>query len=181
MYSRTVVRLLSIENMKKLLFTLVALIAVSTLFANDYKGSLLKNGDNVPEFKVTTLDGKEIAIADLKGKVVLINFFATWCGPCMKELPEVESQLWPKFKNENFVMVSIGREHTKEQLLKWNKKKGFTFPIAPDPKREVYSKFASQYIPRNFIVDKSGKIVWQGVGFDQKELGHMIKTIQENL
>jgi len=99
----------------------------------------------------------------------------------MKELPEVESKLWPKFKGENFAMVSIGREHTKEELLKWNKKKGFTFPIAPDPKREVYSKFASQYIPRNFIADKSGKIIWQGVGFDQKELEQMIKVIESNL
>ncbi|NOU59899.1 TlpA family protein disulfide reductase [Marinifilum caeruleilacunae] len=167
--------------MKKLLLTFIAIVAVSALFADNHQGSLLKTGEQVPEFSVTTLDGKEIAITELKGKVVLINFFATWCGPCMKELPEVQKQLWPKFKDENFVMVSIGREHTKEELSKWNKKKGFTFPIAPDSKREVYSKFASQYIPRNFIVDKSGKIIWQGVGFDQKELDEMMKTIQENL
>ncbi|WP_321279959.1 TlpA disulfide reductase family protein [Marinifilum fragile] len=167
--------------MNKFVLTFIALFAVLSLKASDFKGSLLKNGDKVPEFTVTTLDGKEISIKDLKGKVVLINFFATWCGPCMKELPEVQKQLWPKFKNENFAMVSIGREHTKDELEKWNQKKAFTFPIAPDPKREVYSKFASQYIPRNFIVDKTGKIIWQGVGFDQKELEQMIKTIQENL
>ncbi|PKQ63458.1 protein-disulfide isomerase [Labilibaculum filiforme] len=168
--------------MKKIFITLLAIIATTTLFAqDDYQGSLLKNGDQIPNFSVLTLDGNEFVISDLKGKVVLINFFATWCGPCMKELPEVESQLWPKFKNENFAMISIGREHTKEQLLEFNKKKGFTFPIAPDSKREVYAKFASQYIPRNFIVDKTGKIIWQGVGFNQKELDHMMKVIQENL
>lgn len=167
--------------MNKFVLTFIALFAVLSLKASDLKESLLKNGDKVPEFTVTTLDGKEISIKDLKGKVVLINFFATWCGPCMKELPEVQKQLWPKFKNENFAMVSIGREHTKDELEKWNQKKAFTFPIAPDPKREVYSKFASQYIPRNFIVDKTGKIIWQGGGFDQKELEQMIKTIQENL
>ncbi|MDQ2180709.1 TlpA disulfide reductase family protein [Marinifilum sp. D714] len=167
--------------MNKIVLTFIALFAALSLTASDFKGSLLKNGDKVPEFTVTTLDGKEVSIKDLKGKVILINFFATWCGPCMKELPEVQKQLWPKFKDENFAMVSIGREHTKDELTKWNQKKGFTFPIAPDPKREVYSKFASQYIPRNFIVDKTGKIIWQGVGFDQKELEQMIKTIQENL
>lgn len=167
--------------MNKIVLTFISLFVAFTLTANDHQGSLLKNGDMVPEFKVTTLDGKEIATSELKGKIILINFFATWCGPCMKELPEVQKQLWPKFKDKNFVMVSIGREHTKEELSKWNKKKGFTFPIAPDPKREVYSKFASQYIPRNFIVDKTGKIIWQGVGFDQKELDEMMKTIEENL
>ncbi|MCT4603851.1 MAG: TlpA family protein disulfide reductase [Marinifilum sp.] len=167
--------------MNKIVLTFISLFVALTLTASDYQGSLLKKGDKVPEFTVTTLDGKEIASSELKGKVVLINFFATWCGPCMKELPEVQKHLWPKFKDKNFVMISIGRQHTKDELIKWNKKKGFTFPIAPDPKREIYSKFASQYIPRNFIVDKSGKIIWQGVGFEQKELDEMIKTIQENL
>ncbi|WP_421921137.1 TlpA family protein disulfide reductase [Marinifilum sp.] len=167
--------------MNKFVLTLMSLFVALSLTANNHQGSLLKKGDNVPEFTVTTLDGEEMAINKLKGKVVLINFFATWCGPCMKELPEVQKQLWPKFKDENFVMISIGRQHSKEELMKWNKTKGFTFPIAPDPKREVYSKFANQYIPRNFIVDKSGKIIWQGVGFDRKELDEMMKTIQENL
>lgn len=167
--------------MNKTVLILIVLFAALNLKASDYQGLLLKNGDKLPNFSVTTLDGKEISLNELEGKVVLINFFATWCGPCMKELPEVQKQLWPKFKNENFAMVSIGREHTKDELEKWNQKKAFTFPIAPDPKREVYSKFASQYIPRNFIVDKTGKIIWQGVGFDQKELEQMIKTIQENL
>ncbi|WP_461640289.1 peroxiredoxin family protein [Labilibaculum euxinus] len=167
--------------MKKIFITLLAIITAVTLFAQDHQGSLVKTGDQVPNFSIPTLDGKEFVISDLKGKVVLVNFFATWCGPCMKELPEVESQLWPKFKNENFAMVSIGREHTKEQLEAFNGKKGLTFPIAPDPKREVYAKFASQYIPRNFIVDKTGKIVWQGVGFSLEELEHMMKVIQENL
>ena len=142
---------------------------------------MVKTGDKVPVFTISTLTGEDVSIEKLKGKVVLINFFATWCGPCMKEMPEIESKLWPKFKDQNFAMLSIGRGHTTDELQTWNKKKAFTFPIAADPKREVYSKFASQYIPRNFIVDKSGKIIWQGVGFDQKELEQMIKVIESNL
>lgn len=174
--------MLSELNMRKLFISLLAVITSTTVIsAQNYQGSLVKEGDQVPNFSVLTLDGKELAINDLKGKVVLINFFATWCGSCMEELPEIESKLWPKFKDKSFVMLSIGREHTKEDLMKWNQKKGFTFLIAPDPKREVYAKFASQYIPRNFIVDKKGEIVWQGVGFNQKELAHMMKVIQENL
>ncbi len=168
-------------NMKKLLFALIAILATTSLIAQNHKGSLVKTGDKVPVFTISTLTGEDVSIEKLKGKVVLINFFATWCGPCMKEMPEIESKLWPKFKDQNFAMLSIGRGHTTDELQTWNKKKAFTFPIAADPKREVYSKFASQYIPRNFIVDKSGKIIWQGVGFDQKELEQMIKVIESNL
>ncbi|RUT78768.1 TlpA family protein disulfide reductase [Ancylomarina longa] len=167
--------------MKKLFIVLISILATITLFAKDYQGSLLKNGDQAPTFKLQTIDGKEFSIADLKGKVVLVNFFATWCGPCMKELPVVQGQLWPKFKNDNFVMVAIGREHTAAELKAFNQKKGFTFPLAADPKREVYSKFASQYIPRNYVLDKSGKIIFQSVGFTQKELEEMIKIIADNL
>ena len=167
--------------MKNIILTLLVIVGATTLFAQNHQGSLVKTGEQSPNFSITSLDGKEISLSDLKGKVVLINFFATWCGPCMKELPQVEAKLWPKFKDQNFAMISIGREHTKEQLQTWNEKKGFTFPIAPDPKREVYSKFANQYIPRNFILDKTGKIIWQGVGFSEEELAQMIKTIQDNL
>ena len=168
--------------MKKLIIVLIAIIAtITVIYAQNHQGSLVNTGDQVPDFSVTTLDGKEVSIEKLKGKVVLINFFATWCGPCIKELPEVEVKLWTKFKDQNFAMISIGREHTKAQLEAFNQKKGFTFAIAPDPKREVYSKFASQYIPRNFIIDKEGKIIWQGVGFNQKELEQMIKIIELNL
>ncbi|WP_372752846.1 TlpA family protein disulfide reductase [Labilibaculum sp.] len=167
--------------MKKIVLTLMAFVAITSLSAQDYQGSLVKCGDQVPDFTLESISGNKISTADLKGKVVLVNFFATWCGPCMKELPQVEAKLWPKFKDENFTMISIGREHTKEQLQTWNKKKAFTFPIAPDPKREVYSKFANQYIPRNFILDKTGKIIWQGVGFSEEELEQMMKTIQDNL
>jgi len=167
--------------MKNLIILLIGIFVSTAIFAKDYQGSLIKNGDQTPNFKLQTIDGKEFSITDLKGKVVLVNFFATWCGPCMKELPEVQSQLWPKFKDQDFVMVAIGREHTAAELKAFNQKKGFTFPLAADPKREVYSKFASQYIPRNYVLDKNGKIIFQSVGFNQKDLEKMMKVIADNL
>ncbi|MFA8433835.1 MAG: TlpA family protein disulfide reductase [Marinifilaceae bacterium] len=167
--------------MKRFFVILMALCLSTGAFAEEKEGTLTKMGQQVPAFSVKSLSGDVIDISKLRGKVVLINFFATWCGPCMKELPQVEKQLWPRFKNKNFTMVSIGREHTREQLLKFNSKKGFTFPIAADPKREVYSKFADKYIPRNVIVDKNGKIIYQGAGFSQQELDEMINLIEKNL
>jgi peroxiredoxin len=143
--------------------------------------TLTKVGQPVPKFTVTTLDGKAINIAEMKGKVVLINFFATWCGPCMGEMPHVEKEIWRKLKNENLVVLAIGREHSKEELVKFNKEKGFTFLIAPDPKREVYDLFAKQFIPRNYVVGKDGRIVFQSIGYSEEEFGKMIQLIKAQL
>ena len=97
----------------------------------------------MPKFELKSSVYGDIKPGDLKGKVVLVSLFATWCGPCQKELAEVQSTLWPKYKdNKDFVMLVIGREHTDAELQKYNERKKFTFPLYPDPKREVFSKFA---------------------------------------
>lgn len=112
----------------------------------------------------------------------MISIFATWCGPCQKELAEVQSTLWPKYKdNKDFVLLVVGREHTDAQLEKYNEKKGFTFPLYPDPKREVTAKFAKQYIPRAFLVDKEGKIIYNSVGYTEEEFEKLMNTIDEAL
>ena len=165
--------------MKRFVLLALALVFTTSLWADGNEGNLTKKGQNAPDFTVTSLDGEQFKLSDLKGKVVLVNFFATWCGPCMKELPELEKQLWPRFKNENFKMISIGREHTKAEMKKFQSAKKFTFPIAADPQRQVYAKYAEKYIPRNYIIDKEGKIIFQGKGFSQKELDEMMMIIEK--
>ena len=81
-------------------------------------------------------------------------------------------------KSDKFVVLAVGREHTQHQLLKFNKEKGFTFSIAPDPKREVYKLFATQYIPRNYVIDKDGKIAFQAMGYSPDEFGKMVELIK---
>ncbi len=165
--------------MKRLTLLLLALVFTTSLWADETEGDRTTKGQIAPDFEVTSLDGQVFKLSDLKGKVVLVNFFATWCGPCMKELPELEKQLWPRFKNENFKMISIGRQHTKAELNKFQSKKKFTFPIAADPQRHIYGKYAEKFIPRNYIVDKTGKIIFQAKGFSQKELDEMMKIIEK--
>lgn len=168
--------------MRKIVLLLSVVLMSLNLSAQNTEDTLVKNGDEVPAFTLNSEKYGTVNSKDLKGKVVLISIFATWCGPCQKELAEVQSTLWPKYKdNKDFVLLVVGREHTDAQLEKYNEKKGFTFPLYPDPKREVTSKFAKQYIPRAFLVDKEGKIIYNSVGFTEEEFQKLMTTIDEAL
>ena len=153
--------------MKKYLLTvLLAIFAFVARAQND--GDIIKVGDQMPAFTIVSDDGKQISSASLKGKVVLINFFATWCPPCQKELAEVQQKLWPKFKdNKNFQMLVIGREHTDAELAKYNEKKGFTF--------------AKNLIPRTYLIGKDGKVMYAGKGYTEEEFAGLMDKIGASL
>ena len=163
--------------MKKLMMLCLMLVAVMAMQAQE-----LKVGDALPKFELKSSVNGDVKPVDLKGKVVLVSLFATWCGPCQKELAEVQSTLWPKYKdNKNFKMLVIGREHTDEDLQKYNERKKFTFPLYPDPKREVFSKFAEKSIPRAYLFDKDGKLVYASVGYTAEEFQKLMETIESAL
>ena len=125
----------------------------------------------MPAFTIMNDNGTQVPSSSLKGKVILVNFFATWCPPCQKELAEVQKMLWPKYKdNKDFVLLMIGREHTDVELQKYNEKKGFTFPLYPDKNRAIYGAFAKNLIPRSYLVDKTGKVVYATKGYSDEEL-----------
>ena len=163
--------------MKKLMIMFTMLVMVICMQAQE-----LKIGDALPKFELKSSVYGDIQSVDLKGKVVLISLFATWCGPCQKELAEVQSTLWPKFKdNKDFVMLVIGREHTDAELQKYNERKKFTFPLYPDPKREVFSLFAEQSIPRVYLFGKDGKLIHSSIGYTADEFQKLMDTLMSIL
>lgn len=163
----------------KILCLCGCLWAVPAFAGSEEDSTLVKTGQTAPEFSVTTVDGKTFDLKDARDKVVLVNFFATWCGPCMQEIPHLQDQIWDRFKGSNFVMVAIDREEKPQVVADFQKQRGFTFPIASDPKREVYAKFATQYIPRNFLIDASGKVVFQSAGYTPAEFQKLVELIQQ--
>ena len=160
--------------MKQFVFLLLLLVSTPA-FCQD-----VAVGQPLPTFTVRN-DQQTINPADLKGKVVLINFFATWCGPCLQELPQMQ-QLWATHKNnKNLVILVIGREHSQSEITAFKSKKGFDLPMYPDEKRQVYSLFATQYIPRNYLIDAQGNIAYTSVGFGQDEFNKMLSKVDELL
>ena len=141
------------------------------------EATLTRVGQPAPEFRVTEVGGDTFDLAALRGRVVLLNFFATWCPPCREEMPRLEKDVWQRFRGPRFAMVALGREHTNEELAGFGEKNGLTFPIAGDPGRGVYKHYASSFIPRSVVVGPEGTILFQTSGYDAKDFDAMIAAI----
>ena len=145
------------------------------------KTTIVKKGDKAPDFTVEMVDGSKIQLSKLKGKVVLVNFWATWCPPCREELKHVQKQIIDHFKGKDFVFLPISRGEKKEVVEAFRKKMNYTFPMGLDPQQTIYKKYASNYIPRNFVVGKDGKVIYTSVGFTPEEFKEMIEVINKAL
>lgn len=165
-------------NFLAILFMLLPFASV----AQEDQSTLTKVGDDVPQFSFEIEKGKQVNISDYKGKLILINLFATWCPPCNTELPLVQKQIWEKYgSNSGFAFFVFGREEGWDKLIPYKEKKGFTFPILPDADRAIFKKFATQGIPRNIIADENGKIIYQSIGYTEKEFAEMVALIDRRM
>ena len=133
----------------------------STAEVND--GFIVKVGDKAPDFTITAIDGKEYTLSALKGKVVMLQFTASWCRVCREEMPFIESDIWQRHKqDENFVLLAIDRDEPAERVVQFVETIGITYPIAPDVDSSVFTKYANAEagVTRNVLIDRNGKIVY---------------------
>ncbi|EFK59631.1 TlpA family protein disulfide reductase [Sphingobacterium spiritivorum] len=164
--------------MKQLILLLILTIAVP-VFGQEWK---VKVGEQTPVFEWKDKKEERKDISMLKGKVVLINFFATWCPPCRQELPRVENEIWAKYKSRtDFSLLVFAREEGWDKLNPFMSKQQYTFPVFPDLKREIFSKYADTGIPRNVILNKKGEVVYQSIGYTEDEFKHLLTVLESEL
>lgn len=180
--------------MQKVILILSFLI---TLFAGDMKaqatadeavadslGYVVYDGQMCPDFTVKLTDGQEVTMSSLRGKVVMLQFTASWCGVCRREMPYIESEIWQKHKdNPDFVLIGIDRDEPLDKVKAFALQTGVTYPIGLDPGAEIYCKFAVKQsgITRNVLVDRNGKIIKRTRLFKPDEFKDLVELIESKL
>jgi peroxiredoxin len=152
-----------------------------TVYEHDY---IVKVGDVAPDFTLEMLDGTKFTLSEQRGKVVMLQFTAGWCGICRKEMPFIESDIWQRHKdNKNFVLVGIDREEAKEAIQPFIEKVGTTYPIAMDSNGDVFASYALRRsgITRNILIDRDGKIVMLTRRFEEAEFKALVEKIDAML
>jgi peroxiredoxin len=115
------------------------------------------------DFELPALDGGTFRLADQRGKVVLVNFWATWCPPCLEEMPAME-RLWRKHKDAGFVLVAVSVDTDPKKVVPFVTAHKLTFPVALDTKMAVAEKYGVRALPSSFILGKDGILTALALG-----------------
>lgn len=129
--------------------------------------TLVNVGNMAPDFTVTMLDGREIKLSELRGNVVMVCFWATWCPPCRQELAHLQEGVIDQFEGEKFVVLPISRGENRDVVEKFITDNKYTFGVGLDSDRAIYDLYASNFIPRTFIINKYGKVVYCNAGYNE--------------
>ena len=171
--------------MKKLIIILAFTLSFSAFGqSKDDRAYLVKVGEQAPDFSMKLTNGKTVKLSGLKGKVVMLQFTASWCSVCRKEMPFIERDIWQKHKsNPNFTLMAIDRDEPLETVLKFAKAIPITYPIRLDPHANIFALYAVREagITRNVIIDKTGKIIFLTRLYDVEEFSKMVKIIDSLL
>ena len=150
----------------------------------DERGYIVKTGDMAPDFELVMADGSKKRLSSLRGKVVMLQFTASWCGVCRKEMPYIESDIWLKNKNrKDFALFAIDYKETKEKAIEFADKIGITYPMTLDLDGKIFDLFCSKGagVTRNIIIDRKGKIIMLTRLFDMDEFNKMREVIENEL
>ena len=149
--------------MKNILF-LATIFAFSIACGTneDNRGYKVKVGDSCPDFSLELLDGTTITNESLLGKVSVIQFTASWCGVCRKEMPHLEVEVWQLFKDDDFILIGLDLREDEATAKEFADAMGVTYPIASDLDSRLFDLFAGpkQGVTRNIVLDKKGEIIF---------------------
>ena len=164
-------------------FLFLAIVSCNSPETYENRGYIAEVGDTVPEIEFQLIDGTTTTLNSLKGKVVVLQFTASWCGVCRKEMPHLEKEVWQRFKDDDFILIGVDYDEPLETVIKFRHDMGTTYPMALDPNADIFSLFAHKKagVTRNVVIDKQGNIAFLTRLFDREEFDSMINKIEELL
>ncbi len=149
--------------------------------ANDY---IVFDGEQAPDFTTTIYEGEEVTLSELRGKVIMLQFTASWCGICRHEMPFIEKDIWLKHKdNEDFVLMAVDLKETDEKIALMKEVTGISYPIARDPEAKIFDLYNlhGAGVTRNVLIDRDGRIVMRTRRFQEEEFTALVAKIDEML
>jgi peroxiredoxin len=180
---------LTTMNIKHLLITCSFLISAMFAGAQTAKptdpasidrGYIVKVGDQAPsDFELQLADGTKTSLKELRGKVVILQFTASWCSVCREEMPHLEKDVWQAYKDKGLILIGVDRDEPLEKVTKFHQEMNISYPLALDPGADIFGRFANKKsgVTRNVIIDKDGKIVYLTRLYDTQEFASMLKAV----
>jgi hypothetical protein len=140
--------------------------------------SYLSPGDSFPGVEIQPVESDEI-ITWGSERIILLNFFIVPCKHCKRMLEYIQENIWPDFQESGGHFVSIGREHSIKEVMEFRDQGNYLVPFAADPDRSIYNQFAQKKVPRNYLFDRDGQLVYQTRGFDLDQLSTLGKILKD--
>ncbi len=140
------------------------------------KTTIVRVGDVAPDFTVTTLAGERVSVSDYQGQTLLLVFFASWCPDCHELLARLEG-VAERFADRKFDILVVSRGEERSDVYSFITSKNYEFTVALDPRAECYSLYATQYIPRCFVIDPLGHIVAMSTEYDEDEFEVLMDVV----
>ena len=167
------------------LLSLLSVVPVGSAFASDpfvsLKMSRFPSGSMVAPFELTTLDGKVVKSSELAGKVVLVNFWATWCGPCKEEMPSL-ARLLKQLDPAQFVLLTVTTDLQRQGIAHFLSQLGVSLPVLFDEDQEVSRSFMVRGLPTTIVSARDGALVGRAVGpraWDSSEAVAVMRQVME--
>lgn len=144
---------------------------------------LVQIGDQAPDFEIVETDGTRYHLSDLRGQVVMLQFTASWCGVCRKEMPHIEKEIWQPGKNKGLAVIGIDRDEPLHKVRRFAEFMKISYPLALDPGGNIFAQYAlpQSGITRNVIIDRQGKIIYLTRLFNREEFNKMKQVIFNEL
>lgn len=154
-------------------------LCATTVHAADGKTALTAYAERVaaPAFDLADPDGKRYRLSDYAGKVLVVNFWATWCPPCRKEMPSMQS-LWNQLQPEGVELIAIDFGESANDVTAFAATTGIELPLLLDPTGAVVHQFEAGGLPATYIVDKQGRLAYKAAGERDWDSSEIIKVLR---